>query len=232
MYLQKYKHMKGLIAFIVLLLMFQSCKITNSLVQLNKKHAKVYSYTLGNKEIKYVPMHHLGKKAFYDDVTRIVKEYKSKGYVVYYELISTDFTNDSLLKDTIRRKVRKIKGFSGSYKDNANDSFLKKYIQQPEYSDLGVDSTDLRADVDYLQLINEWENQNGVIILDSLDLNTPFGQKFSKGINYTDKQYKAVIIEYRNAYLIDLIKNSPYDKILVLYGAGHRKNFKKQLKSL
>lgn len=224
--------MKKILIFITIILAFQSCKIVNGLIELNRKNAKIRSYNLGKKEIIFLGMHHMGKKEFYDDVTRIIKEYKSKGYVVYYELISTDFTKDNKLKDTIHRKVRKLKGFSGTYKDNAPNSFAEKYISQPKYTDLGADSTDIRADVNYLELINEWEKQNGVIELDSLDLNTPFTEKFSKGVDYTNEQYKAIFIEYRNAYLINMIKESSSNKILVIYGEGHRKNFKKQIKQL
>ena len=102
-------------------------------------------------------MHHLGKQKFYDDIKNTVTTYKSNGYRVYYELISTDFTTDSLLKDNIRRKVRKLKGFSGTYKENAQGPFFKKYVQQPEYKEMGTTDNDLRSDINYLQLINQWE---------------------------------------------------------------------------
>ena len=45
-------------------------------MELNKKKVKVYSYNYANKEIKYIPMHHLGKKEFYDDVRKDVVKYK------------------------------------------------------------------------------------------------------------------------------------------------------------
>jgi len=229
---EKMNRIKKILVFTIIILAFQSCKIVSGLIELNRKNAEVHSYNLADKDIKFISMHHMGKKEFYDDVTNIIKEYKSKGYVVYYELISTDFTKDTELKNTIRRKVRKLKGFSGTYKENAPDGFAEKYISQPKYTDLGTDSTDIRADVNYLELINEWEKQNGIIELDSLDLNTPFTEKFNKRINYTKKQYNAIFIEYRNKHLINLIKNSSSNKILVIYGKGHRKNFKKQLKQL
>lgn len=213
-----------------LLFMFTSCKLVRSIVEINKKSAKIYQYKSGDREIKFIPMHHLGKQCFYDDVKRDIIDQKNKGYVVYYELISTNFTKDSLLKDTIRRKVRKLKGFSGTYKENAEGTPFKKHIQQPAYKELGVEDTDLRADVDYLELIHQWEKVNGKIVLDSMDLNTPFTEKFNKGIFYTKKQYKKIFIEYRNEHLIEMIKSSPNKKILVVYGAGHRKDFKRRLK--
>ena len=209
---------------------FSSCKIVNSLIELNRKKVNVYSYKYENRQIKYVSMHHIGKSEFYEDVKSKVSNYKTEGYIVFFEQISSDFTTDSLLIDTIRRKVRKIKGFSGTYKEATEDTYFKKYVQQPSYIELGVDSNDIRADIDYLQFINEWEKLNGVIILDSVDFKTSFNEKFNKSVSYTNKQYKKVVIDYRNDFLIKKIKASNNDKILILYGEGHRKNFKKKLK--
>lgn len=198
--------------------------------ELKKTNASVYSYNLGNKEIKYIPMHHLGKKEFYDDAKTKINQLKSDGYVVYYEEISSNLKIDSLQKDTIRRKVRKIKGFSGSYKDVAKGSFFKNYIKQPPYSELGITENDKRADIDYLQFINEWEKTNGVIMLDSIDLNTKFDAKYEKGTFYTKKQYEKIVIDFRNQYLLNLIKENKDNKILIIYGEGHRKKFEKAIK--
>jgi hypothetical protein len=225
------ERMKKIVSLVILISTLSSCKIAHSLIEINKKNAKVYSYKMDDKEIKFIPTHHLGKQKFYDDIKSIVTKYKGNGYRVYYELISTEFTTDSLLKDTIRRKVRKLKGFSGTYKDNAQGSFFKKYVQQPAYRDMGTTDSDIRADVNYLQLINQWEKINGEIVLDSADLHTSFSEKFSKGLFYTKDQYNAIFIHYRNENLINLIKSSTDNKILILYGAGHRKDFKKRLKN-
>ena len=224
--------MKKLLVFSLITLTFSSCKISQSLIQLGKKSAKVYDYEKGGKDIKFIPIHHLGKKAFYDDVAKKIKENKANGYSVYYELVSTDFTTDSLLKDTIRRKVRKLKGFHGTYKDNAEGTFLDKYVMQPDYEDLGTDKNDKRADVDYLQLINQWEKVNGKIILDSIDLNTPFGEEYDNKLDYSQKQFRNIFVGYRNEHLIKMIEEGLDDKILVVYGAGHRKDFKRKIKDI
>jgi hypothetical protein len=212
------------------MLTLSSCKIAHSLIELNRKNAKVYNYKLADKEIKFVSMHHMGKKEFYDDVKNIIAINKKDGFRVYHERVSSMFEGDSLLRDIIRRKARKIKGFSGTYKENVESSMFDKYVQQPDNIDLGIDDTDLWADVNYFQLINEWERINDVIILDSIDLHTPFNEKFNKGVFYTKKQYNKILIEYRNEHLIHLIKTNSDKKILVFYGDGHRKDFKKRLK--
>ena len=53
--------------FIITILTFTilSCKTFKSLHEIKKENASVYSYDFDNKEIKYIPMHHLGKKEFY-----------------------------------------------------------------------------------------------------------------------------------------------------------------------
>jgi hypothetical protein len=224
--------MRKLLIVCIIIGTLSSCKIVHNLIELHKTNVKVYTYKLDNKEIKYIPMHHMGKKEFYDHVKNEVTTYKNNGYKVYYEQISSIFTADSLLRDTIRRKARKLMGFSGTYKDNADSSLFKKFIQQPSYKDLGIDDHDVWADVNYLQLITQWEKINGQIILDSVDLNTPFKEKFSKGTFYTNKEYNKIIIKYRNGFLINLIKSNPDNKILVIYGGGHRKDFRKQLKKM
>ncbi len=224
--------MRKLLLIALLISFFSACKIFRSAVELNRTQPSLYSFSIYEKEVDYLPMHHLGKKEFYENVKNIVIDKKNSGYVVYYELVSTDFTTDSLLKDNIRRKARKLKGFSGSYKDNASSSLFDKYIQQPSYFEIGIDSTDIRADVNYLQLIKQWELLNGEIMLDSIDLNTPFDEKFNKGTFYTRKEYNRIFIEYRNDYLLEVVKASPDKKILILYGFGHLRDFKKKTKKI
>lgn len=224
--------MKIIRLFSVLTFLFSlnSCKLIKSLTELNKTTPKLHELKAWDKEILFLPMHHMGKPEFYDNVKEIIKNKKEDGFRVYYELVSTDFTDDDSLRNEIRRKARKIKGFSGTYKDNASGSYFSKYIQQPSYPDLGVDSTDIWADVNYLQLITYWENVNSKIILDSTDMNTPFNEKLDRGAFYTKDEFNNVFIDYRNKHLINIIKNNSDKKILILYGKGHLKNFRKQLK--
>lgn len=207
-----------------------SCKITKSLNELKKENATIYNYAYDGKDIVFLPMHHLGKKEFYDDVQSKVTEYKGKGYRVYYEQISTKLDVDSLQNDIIKRKVRKIKGSNLNYEEQAKGSFLEKYVKQPKYPDLGITDSDLRADINYLQFINYWEQVNGKIVLNNDDLNTPLDKNYEKDKFYSTSQYNAVVIDYRNSYLVDLIKNNKDNKILILYGEGHRADLEKKLK--
>jgi hypothetical protein len=207
-----------------------SCKTVDVLVEINKKKATVNSYSLGDKEIKFIPMHHLGKEDFYFDVREKVLKYKSEGYVVFYELVKPSTNVDSVTNDLNRRKMRRIKGFDGNYKELFSKMGLfKNSILQPSYETLGTDENDVRADVTWEQFITEWENVNGLVVLDSVDINTPFNGTYKMTRNYSRTQKNKIILDYRNSYLASMIKEATNKKILVIYGKGHRKGVFKLL---
>lgn len=175
-------------------------------------------------------MHHLGKKVFYDDVTRKIAYYKKDGYKVYFELVKFKPLPDSTANDLLKRKARKLKGFSGTYKDMANESgTFKKYIQQPSYASMGVDSTDVWADMDYASVIAVYEHKYGPIMLDSVDMHTPLKARYESN-KITRKQWNKVAVGARNEHLAGVIKHSQDKKILIIYGKGHMKGVKRILK--
>jgi hypothetical protein len=215
---------------ILLLMACYSCKLLKVGAELRKTEATVYSYTVNNKDIKYIPMHHLGKLEFYEDVKNRVIDLKSKGYVVYYEKIKVDTENLSIQYDTIRRKYRKIRGFNGTYKEIVSKiGILKNYVQQPSNEGLGGDNKDVRADVTAVELVQEWEKQNGTILLDSLDMKTNFDTTYRREKFFKKSQRDKIIIQFRNQHLINTIKEKGNPKILILYGAGHRKDLEKKI---
>lgn len=208
-----------------------SCQLLHNLHALNSEKPELRTYRVGNKDVTYCAMHHLGKQVFYDEVARVVKEHKARGYVVYYEQVRSTFTADSVLRDRIRRKARKLKGTANTYKQDADAIFGNKYVAQPDNPALGTDAQDVWADVNYLQLINEYERLYGVIRLDSLDLATPFKAPYRSNGFTNKKQYNTLIVSYRTQHLLNAIKAGPHAKILVLYGEGHRKSFEKGIKA-
>jgi hypothetical protein len=209
-----------------------SCKTIDVLIEIKKRKAVVNSYSMADKEIKFIPMHHLGKKAFYDDVREKVLKYKSEGYIILYELVLPGTISDSSKLDLYKRKMRRLKGFDGTYKENFEKMGLfKKCIQQPSYEQMGSDDKDIRADVTSIQFIDEWEKINGAIKLDSADWNTPFNATYKVKQEYTRRQREIIFLDYRNSYLVTTIKATPNKKILILYGKAHRKGVAKLLKA-
>jgi hypothetical protein len=218
--------LKKLILGALFISLLHSCKTVGTLIEMKKKKAAVKTYTMGDKEIKFISMHHVGKQGFYDDVRKKVIKLKAEGYTVFYEIVLPSTTSDSITNDLCKRKMRKIKGFNGTYKENLEKiGFFKKYVQQPSNAQLGADTNDIRADVTSVELINEWEKQNGVIILDSVDLFTPFDGNYKTKKFYTTQQRDNIILGYRNSYLANIVKATSHKKILVLYGKRHRKGF-------
>lgn len=199
-----------------------------------KKSFKVYSYKLGTKEIRYIPIHHLGRPIFYEKVKNDVIKYKNDGYVVFYELIDFDSSVDSLTKDTVYRKDRKLSGNSLNY-DEVQEilEVHKDIMRQPNYKDMGVTDSDIRADANFEDYISEVERLCGEIILDNNDYATPLlDNSYKPTTKYlcSHEKIQRVTIDYRNNHLINLIKNSDSNKILILYGSGHRIDLEKRIK--
>jgi hypothetical protein len=218
--------LKKLILGALFISLLHSCKTVTVLIEMKKKKAAVKTYTMGDKEIKFIPMHHVGKQGFYDDVRKKVIKLKAEGYTVFYEMVLPSTTSDSITNDLCKRKMRKIKGFNGTYKENFDKKGLfKKSVQQPSNEQLGADANDIRADVTSVELINEWEKQNGAIILDSVDLFTPYDGNYKTKKFYTKRQRNNIILGYRNSNLANMVKATTHKKILVLYGMHHKKGF-------
>lgn len=217
---------KYIIGIMMSLLLFASCKAVKSLNEMNKEEPKIYEYEINGQQIKFCPIHHLGKQVYYENLKDLVLETKANGFKVYYELVSSQSITNDLQRDTLKRKMRKLKGLGGLSRENL-PSYFKKYVPQPKYKELGIDSTDLRADVYHTDLIAEYEKRFGEILLDSIDWHTPFDSLYESDVQR--KQWDEIIIGYRNDYLLDLILKNGEKKILILYGEGHRKDFKRKL---
>jgi hypothetical protein len=116
--------------YLIFLMCIFSCKTLKTLHEMHKSKAQVYTYNFNDKEIKFIPMHHVGKKSFYKSVTEKVIAFKKNGYTIYCEKVHADKEKDSITNDLAKRKVRKIMGLNGTYKENLNRvGVFKKLIQ-------------------------------------------------------------------------------------------------------
>ena len=139
---------------------------------------------------------------------------------------------DSISYDRLRRNFRRIDGGnSGTPEDYAEDlqKVFKKGIPQPKYPDLGIDSTDVHADINLLQLVDEYENTYGKIELDSCDYATHLDSAYSCSKGVKMSKLDPIIVDYRNEVVIEKVIGSESDKIVILFGAAHRKGMKKLL---
>tara|TARA_R110002050_G_scaffold273016_1_gene416867 strand:- start:12371 stop:13069 length:699 start_codon:yes stop_codon:yes gene_type:complete len=187
------------------------------------------------RKIIFIPMHHIGKKEFYDDVAKKVDSLQNLNFTVFYEGAINDKETDSLIQRKNGMKLRKLFGYylqrdmdttSNIIGEKTKYTGKHKLINQPKYSELNVDSVKaIKADVSLSELMNEFEKNYGEITLDSCDYNYDIIDK-NYDCKKADKSLlkifkKEYIKDYRNKSLAEKIFESNKDKILVIYGSSH-----------
>jgi major membrane immunogen (membrane-anchored lipoprotein) len=201
--------------------------------------AKSKVKTIKNKEksIVFIPMHHIGRIAYYDDVANKIDSLQKLNYIVFYEGVN-DQDKDSIIRRKNLLKLRKIMGFypqgQKGYLDTTTNIIagkLKykgayKLINQPNYKQLNIDSlTAIRADVNLTELMADFEKKNGEIKLDSCDYKLSFkdkNYKCKKAKKRIRKKFrKEHVMNYRNKVLAKRIVKSKKNKIVVVYGSAH-----------
>lgn len=230
-------------SILLMLLIFTSCAtIFNKKIikNLGVENEKTELKFIDNKEqeIIFIPMHHVGRKEYYDDIAYKVDSLQKLNYTVFYEGVTDNNENDSLTSKKSLLKLRKIMGFfpqgQKGYLDTTTNIIAGKIkykgnyklINQPNYKRLKVDSlTSRRADVSLTKLINDFENNYGQIKLDSCDYRTSFKDKNYKcgkaKRNLRKKFNNEYVKEFRNKHLADKLFKSKENKILVIYGDAH-----------
>ena len=224
---------------VIILFFLSSCgKIAmNSMGLLDKKIPLKY-ISNGEKKIVFFAIHHVGQKEFYDDTKRKIDSFMKMGYAVYFENVRPGAIKDSMQKDTIYRKARKITGVdflavssNAGYIDTVNQTvmgkktkFIKKYklINQP----IGIipfsDTINVRnIDASFVQLVRECENKFGTIKLEKYDFETNFGEKYKLQEKRNKDINKYFIYIFRNNLIVNTILNDKRDKIILVYGAAH-----------
>jgi hypothetical protein len=219
-------------------ILFSSCLqkiVLNSLGALDDSVSLKY-ISNGKKQIAFVPMHHIGKKEFYDDAKNKIDSLMSKGYQVYFENVSMRVVQDSLQKDTLYRKARKITGVdfatafaNKGYIDTINNtllgkktSLIKEYhlVNQPKKLFPINDTVRVKnVDANFVQLIAACENKYGPIILDKYDYETKFGEKYK--IKRNKELFEYFAFRFRNTVISNSILHDSNDKIILVYGSKH-----------
>jgi len=190
-------------------------------------------YVNNDKSIIFIGTHHLGKAEYYETLKEEIKQHKENGYQVYYEMVNNPEGLDSLSLDSLNRKIRRVFGFMPSvdfYDSSTNGTILESLVPQPENKDLGIDSLDINADITTLNLLNYYESNYGKVELTNDDFDIPLNRAVSRKAKYS--QIFEMTIDYRNIKLAEIICKSDNNKILIIYGLGHRKGFLKELRLL
>lgn len=234
--------MKKTLTLLIIFTLTSCASIFNKRIikKLGVENEKTELKFIDNKEqeVIFIPMHHVGRKEYYNDIANKVDSLQKLNFTVFYEGVSDDKEKDSLIRRNSFLKLRKIMGFfpqgQKGYLDTITNviggkiKYKGKYklFNQPRYKQLKVDSLNsTRADANLTQLINDFEKNYGKIKLDSCDHKTDFKDK-----NYKCKKVKrslrkkfenGYVKDFRNKYLAEQIFESKKNKILVIYGDAH-----------
>lgn len=178
------------------------------------------------KVLYFLPMVHIGKPEYYENVRKIIDSLHQEGYIAYYESVAYDEEIDSLTRDTLDRKVRKLIDFHlrKSYKDTDNKSLPKamtknKYIEQ-DYEKIGILKSDKHVDLALDSLIRRYEQEEKPIQLLPCDFETDLLDKYKckDRKDYSDFKF---IHTYRNEHIVSEVIKSEDKKIIMVYGKSH-----------
>lgn len=235
--------MKKMLCSLPLLLGLNSC-ITNFVLKrmgvwdtsATEKHLQN-----GDKELVFLGMHHVGKQEFYDDVKRKLDSLHKLGFVVFYEKVTPSAGIDSLNKDSLFRKFRKVVGVLqvNGYLNKEDGtlmgkkySFVKELVNQPIGKAIGLDSlVDKRVDAYMDELIEKYELKYNTIVLSECDLKTPLKQKYTCGKIKNKEGHDFLVMNYRNNLIVNAIVESPNKKIVLMYGKKHLEGIVSVLKT-
>lgn len=222
--------------FFVSLCLSSCLKIAFTKAHILEKKVSVKYITNGNTKIVFIPMHHIGVKEFYEDAKNKIDSFIISGYTIYFEGVKMGEVRDSLQKDSILRKTRKVTGVdfvaaskTNGYLDTINNTILgKKFKGLSKYKLVNqpkgiVNKSDTlkykNVDATYVQIIAACENKFGPIVLTEYDIKTNFGEKYKSEKNKEMKKY--FLADFRNTLIVDSILKKTSNKIVLLFGAKH-----------
>lgn len=230
----KFFNSSAFIMLVMFQLAFTSCLKHIALNSMGVFEKKVPSkfITNGEKKIVFLPMHHIGKKEFYDHVKHVTDSLIRDGYILYIESVTPGNLIDSLQKDTLYRKARKVTGVdlqslknNGGYLDTNKNTLngmkiKQKLVNQPKPIPANYDSIRSKVvDATLFQLIAACEEKFGPIVLEQSDFEMKPGEMQKIPIKNEKKQY--FLLTFRNELITESILKDQNKKIALMYGAMH-----------
>ncbi|MCF6131303.1 hypothetical protein [Flavobacterium wongokense] len=234
--------MKKTLFYILLTICLTSClnfkaNLAFKLVGAFDDSIKLSKLSSNEKEVVFIPMHHLGTKLFYEDVKTNIDSLKKEGYFFYTEEVSVKRTDTITIRKAIRITGIPFSKDNSGYKHyfdsiyNGKVRLKKELMNQPKYFMLGLDSLNSEnVDVTYRDMVNYYENKYGEIILQPCD----FEKSFYEIPNCKEKaieksQRRELIIDFRNRNVVNTILKEKRKKIAIIYGEDHFKGIKEEL---
>lgn len=236
--------MKKIISFSILCFTILSCsnQIFNYVLQkqgIYDDNVSIKKIKYKEKEIIFLPMHHVGTEKFYTNVNNKIDSLSKLNYFFFTEKV-----NMKNAEKVDLMKLRKVVGFAlpnGGY-EKILDSIITekkivlktKIVFQPDYSEWKLnDNNSKNTDATVHELINYYESKYGEIKLEACDLAvTDVSNSTKCKKNKHSGAYETLVLDYRNKLIANAIKNDSRPKIALIYGAGHYEGIKKILDSL
>lgn len=218
--------------FTIISIIFNSCiSIALKTIGADTYKAEIEKIPYKNKEIYFLGTHHIGRKEFYEDVKNKVDSFRAKGYKIYFEGIN-NFDSKILTKVEKERygmKFRKILGFSIKNKNNDVYKKMPKNFIFQSNKNIGIDTIkDIQADLSLDKLIDIYEKENGEVILDKCDYETPFTAVY-KCSKKSKLNFQILALDIRNNEIVSQIFKNNDDKVLIVYGKEHLKGIIQRL---
>ena len=219
--------MKKITLFIILILVFTSCRGLLSRYIINKsdikKDLKILKSDSTNQVIAFIPVVHVAKEQYYLDIRKIVDSLRNEGYIFYYENMTHAPELDSVKQIIYDKKLRSILGYSSALNDK-NKSLpkiynRKGYIKQ-DYNLMGLNRNDTRLDMYKSQVIDSIEKNRGEIKLSSCDLTTDLMEEYICDAKNSHLLFD-LTNQYRDHYIVEKILELEEEKIALIYGKMH-----------
>ena len=223
---------------LLLSLLLFSCTTTTAIRMINAWKAEPERWTNGSRQVVFIPMVHVSRPEFYEDVQDRIAAYQAKGYVIYFEGVRPSKFEDSLSNDELQRKIRKMLGFRPGGKSYAemlhSAGLFRDRVNQPQPEGLGMSSRDAVIDVTAADIVDAYEKKFGRIRLDSVDrawrLDTTAA--LPRASRLAQKDVMDVLLNSRNEYLAQAVHASGDSLLVIVYGLAHKKGVLEQLQAL
>lgn len=114
---------------------YSSCRISTAIslaYKIRNKKIEKNIWTNGDKTVVFIPMIHIGKAEFYNDVKRNIDSLKQAGYAVMYEGIKMSSFDDSV-KNATYNWVRKTTSVKTFYHDSADAEYVTNDIYKRKF---------------------------------------------------------------------------------------------------
>ena len=228
---------------ILLFFILVSCKSSVINIGLNSIGAyedkiQLRKWNYKDKNVVFIPMHHIGTESFYKNVKDNVDSLTNEGYYFLYEKVNLD-RNDPVIMHKMRKIFRLplTKSNSGYKKmlDSLypNIKYKKILVDQISYEKLALNNTNSeRADVDSKQIVNFYENKYGDVKLTNCDLDSSVYEVYTKckeENKIPKKQSNDALINFRNDFVAKKVVESPHRKVAIIYGEEHIEGILKAL---